>query len=229
MVVCPSCGSSRIRNDYKPAPVLLRVAGIRALLCDHCNHQFRAFSLRQPKRTIPPEATRKADVFNPAPAVDLNQLKTKPVETTPPDKKVEQKAEKKKDAPRRISLKNLHRAKSQHPPVNGELVNPRPRDLRTRITSLYEQRIRQTEALKEADSVEIPSLPTASSEHEAVCPAICPACSSNDVRRRPRNTLERALFSITDHKAYKCLACGASFYSRPEKDEAGSGMVNSVS
>lgn len=233
MVVCPSCGSSRIRNDYKPAPVLLRVAGIRALLCDHCNHQFRAFSLRQPKRTIPPEATRKADVFNPAPAVDLNQLKTKPVETKPPDKKAEQKAEKKKDAPRRISLKNLHRAKSQHPPVNGELVYPRPRDLRTRITTLYEQGIRQAEALKEADSAANPSLSTASSEHEAICasicPAICPECSSYDVRRRPRNTLERAIFSITDHKAYKCLSCGASFYARPEKDEAGSGMVNSVS
>lgn len=225
MVVCPSCGSSRIRNDYKPAPVLLRVAGIRALLCDHCNHQFRAFSLREPKRPLPPEATRKADVFNPAPAVDLNQLKTKPAETKPADRKAEQKAEKKKDAPRRISLKNLHRTRSVHPPVNGELVNPRPRDLRTRITSLYEQRVRQAEALKEADSAEIPSLPTASSGHEA----ICPECSSNDVRRRPRNTLERAVFSITDHKAFKCLSCGASFYARPEKDEAGSGMVNSVS
>jgi hypothetical protein len=48
--VCPSCKSSRIRNDYKPAPIYLRIIGIRSLLCDYCNFQFRAFCPFPPKR-----------------------------------------------------------------------------------------------------------------------------------------------------------------------------------
>lgn len=142
MVVCPSCGSSRIRNDYKPAPIYLRVAGIRALLCDHCNHQFRAFSPRSPKHHVPSVATRKADVFNPAPAVDLNRLNNVQVGEPP--------IEKREDPRRRIVLRNLKTGPAQT--VNGELVDPDPPDLRTRITTLYEQRMRQQESLKEADS-----------------------------------------------------------------------------
>lgn len=142
MVVCPSCGSSRIRNDYKPAPIFLRVAGIRALLCDHCNHQFRAFSPRSPKHHIPSHATRKADVFNHAPAVDLNRLSNVAAEEPP--------IQNREDPRRRIVLRNLKTGPQQT--VNGELVDTDPPDLRTRITTLYEQRIRQQEALKEADS-----------------------------------------------------------------------------
>lgn len=142
MVVCPSCGSSRIRNDYKPAPIFLRVAGIRALLCDHCNHQFRAFSPRSPKHQVPSSAKRKADVFNPAPAVDLNRLTNVTAEEPP--------VEKKEDPRRRIVLRSLKTGPAQT--VNGELVDSDTPDLRTRITTLYEQKIRQQEALKEADS-----------------------------------------------------------------------------
>ncbi|QQS44994.1 MAG: hypothetical protein IPM66_13560 [Acidobacteriota bacterium] len=216
MVVCPSCGSSRIRNDYKPAPVLLRVVGIRALLCDHCNHQFRAFSPRAPRHGRPSGASRKADVFNPAPEVDLSKLKVKPAEERKPE-------EKKKDPPRKISLKNLNLVISHHPPVNGELVHSRPRDLRTRVTTLYEQKIRQVEALKSSSGI---SSLTAGSLDDM---AICPECGSRDAKRRPRKALERVVLSITDQKPYNCLDCGASFYTRPEKGEAGAGMVNSVS
>ena len=41
MALCPACGSSRIRNDYKPAPLALRIFFVRAFLCDHCNYQFK--------------------------------------------------------------------------------------------------------------------------------------------------------------------------------------------
>jgi transposase-like protein len=74
MALCPSCGSSRVRNGYRPAPLLLRVVGIRSLLCDNCNFQFRAFS-PLPPRHAPRKSQRKADTFNPPPAVDLKQLK----------------------------------------------------------------------------------------------------------------------------------------------------------
>jgi hypothetical protein len=59
MVVCPSCGSTRIRNDYKLAPLFLRAVGVRALLCDYCNRQFRAFSLTSPRNRAPRTISRK--------------------------------------------------------------------------------------------------------------------------------------------------------------------------
>lgn len=63
MVVCPACGSSRIRHDYRPAPFYLRIFLIRGLLCDHCNRQFRAFSLRMPSSRPPSHLKKRADTF----------------------------------------------------------------------------------------------------------------------------------------------------------------------
>jgi hypothetical protein len=48
----------------------LRLLGIRTLLCDHCNYEFRAFAPRAPKRAER-RATRKADVFSAAREVNL--------------------------------------------------------------------------------------------------------------------------------------------------------------
>ena len=50
MARCPFCGSERIRNGYRLAPLPLRAVGIRELLCDYCNRQFRAFSPWPPKQ-----------------------------------------------------------------------------------------------------------------------------------------------------------------------------------
>jgi uncharacterized Zn-finger protein len=44
----------------------------------------------------------------------------------------------------------------------------------------------------------------------------CPDCGSMRIRRRPRKFLEKIFLSLTDHKAYVCRQCGASFYHRPE-------------
>jgi YgiT-type zinc finger domain-containing protein len=52
MAHCPACGSHRIRNGYRLAPLPLRAVGIRELLCDYCNRQFRAFSPRAPKQVV---------------------------------------------------------------------------------------------------------------------------------------------------------------------------------
>jgi len=63
MVICPACGSAKIRNDYRPAPIFLRVLLIRALLCDNCNRQFKAFSPRAPGARQSSRARKKADTF----------------------------------------------------------------------------------------------------------------------------------------------------------------------
>jgi predicted RNA-binding Zn-ribbon protein involved in translation (DUF1610 family) len=79
MVVCPACGSSRIRHDYRPAPFYLRIFLVRALLCDHCNRQFRAFSLRMPGARQSTRPKRRADTFVTSPArgegkIDLHSV-----------------------------------------------------------------------------------------------------------------------------------------------------------
>lgn len=40
---CPKCRSSSIRKGYKPTPWILRMVGIRHLLCNHCNLLFTGF------------------------------------------------------------------------------------------------------------------------------------------------------------------------------------------
>lgn len=75
MAVCPSCSSSRVRSGYRPVPFPLRILGIRELLCDNCNYLYRAFSPLPPKKPQRHHHDRKADVFAPGAAVDLQTLK----------------------------------------------------------------------------------------------------------------------------------------------------------
>jgi len=74
MTVCPSCHSSKVRNGYQKAPLLLRLIRVHEFLCEHCNLQFRAFSLRAPRSHAARRKRRKADTFNQAPEVDLSLL-----------------------------------------------------------------------------------------------------------------------------------------------------------
>lgn len=73
MKLCPSCGSSKIRNGYLRPPLLLRLLLVREFLCEGCNLAFRAFALR-PAKSRGVRMRRKADRFNEAPAVDLSLL-----------------------------------------------------------------------------------------------------------------------------------------------------------
>lgn len=73
MVLCPACGSSRIRHDYRPAPLYLRLFLVRALLCDHCNRQFRAFSLRMPGDRQSTRPRRRADTFVQSPLTPMRE------------------------------------------------------------------------------------------------------------------------------------------------------------
>lgn len=117
MLVCPTCGSSRIRTDYKPTSIWLRIVGIRNLLCDFCNKQFRAFSIRSPKPKNT-RTTRKANVFNPGKPVDLQRIRL-----------------------------NLFNSKENSQTVSGEvLAPPTTGDLRTKITKLNIDHLRLQKA-----------------------------------------------------------------------------------
>jgi len=211
MVLCPACSSSRIRCDYKPAPLALRVFGIRALLCDHCNHQFKAFSLRAPKSRAPRHSPRKADVSNPAPVVNADYLLGEVVEADPIQ--LEQ--------PRRftIDLEALKLQSVVQEEVNGSIVvdqiSPVRRDLRTEITKLYAQGAKdQTRQIGPAPDHSSSDLPA------------CASCGSHNVKRRHRKLIERVAFSVTDHKAFTCRSCGESFYARiADGDQRDSGAI----
>lgn len=209
MVLCPACGSSRIRNDYKPAPLALRIFGIRALLCDHCNHQFKAFSLQSPKSHTPRHPQRKAVIFTPAPAVNLNRLNGDVVEMD------QVKAELHPDQPRRltIDLDALRLQSQTQEEVAGAIVidqvSPVRRDLRTEITRLCAQGAKDNSRPQ----------PSESNHSSPASVAACTHCGSHNVKRRRRRLIERIVFSFTDHKAFACRSCGESFYAKVKDDK----------
>lgn len=210
MIVCPSCKSSKIRNDYKPAPFVFRLIGFRALLCDHCNHQFRAFCPNSPKSRVPRHTQRKADVFNQAPEIDLTQLNR--------NRQFEQSSADPSETARRIHLKDLTEAAEPQSPVTGEIVAPIRRDLRTEITKLYQQGAKEPPA--QLGTIR-------ENENEPSLSLVCPECGSNSVKRRQRNSIERAVFSITDHKAFNCRDCGVSFYGKLDENGKEPSVINS--
>jgi hypothetical protein len=74
MAHCPACGSHRIRNGYRLAPLPFRAVGIRELLCDYCNRQFRAFSPRAPKQVVkvkPNSRSSRSSISEPATAATI--------------------------------------------------------------------------------------------------------------------------------------------------------------
>lgn len=210
MLVCPSCGSSRIRNGYKPAMFILRIVGIRALLCDNCNFPFQAFSPFPPK-TRRPKQSAKADVYPVAPAVDLERLKpTLPVakpqgfKLAPPvsAKPVQTRQPEPQPAPIVAAV-----AVSAEPPakVVVDRVAPVRQGLRTEITKLHTLR-----AQEKPD--ELPQ-----TIHQTSL--TCPECESRNVKRRRRNFFERAFLAFSGHKPFTCRNCDAVFYSKSSEQE----------
>jgi transposase-like protein len=185
MVVCPSCGSTRIRNDYRPAPVMLRVIFIRALLCDYCNLPFRAFSPSPPRHGRKPQPVANTII--------------KEVQIERPPLKIQKKSD----------LNGLGTTAEDDGsiPESDAAIIPIQSDLRTEIA-----RVQEARNAKEAQEANLPKEP-----QKAI--ATCPECGSSWVRRRQRSGLERAVFALTNHKAFICRSCDASFYARVGSEE----------
>lgn len=124
MASCPACGSSRVRNDYKPAPLALRIFFIRALLCDHCNYQFRIFSISATSARDPQQRsnTRPA-VFNPPLTREVDLTKLIGVATPPESNEGQnpQRSQTQTDLRNEIALSHANEAGSQtHSEVNDQ-------------------------------------------------------------------------------------------------------------
>ena len=53
---CPKCRSARVRRGYKDTPIVLRMIGVYALLCDNCNLLFTGFAV---PGTVPARGRRR--------------------------------------------------------------------------------------------------------------------------------------------------------------------------
>lgn len=195
MTVCPSCGSSRIRSDYRPAPLYLRVVCIRALLCDYCNRQFRAFSWRAPRSRSLKTAQRKADVF-------LGSASRREDGLAEEDSSAQ--------LDRSLLLTILQ---SDEP---AEISPSSLKSLREEIAERQSQTERRSEENEDPHDAtqSAPEKPEVSAVEASPSLLACPTCGSGRVRRRPRSSLERIALSLTRHRAYQCRDCQTSFYHR---------------
>jgi hypothetical protein len=199
MATCPSCQSARLRSGYRKTPLVLRAVGVRTLLCDSCNCEFRAFSPLPPKRTR--HRSSKADVFNQAPAVDLKTIGSPSAQS----------------AQRQRQPVKFDRATL---PSNGAatLVMPQPvketpDELRRRITiSAAPAAPTEEPLMKLREEME--------ARRQAAANHVCPHCDSLITKRRHRKGWEKLLLGWTSWRPYLCSDCGASFHARRQEKHA---------
>ncbi|MBS1789776.1 MAG: hypothetical protein JST85_18780 [Acidobacteria bacterium] len=192
--------------------MILRIIGIRALLCDNCNCQFRAFSPLPPKSRRPRSSSaRKTDVFNTKEAVDLGSLTF----NSPPAERHDPKLTLPISAKPASSVQPMQMevavAGGQHQPrIAVNQIAPVRQNLRTEITKLYQQDLKAEVAAKANPA--IPDMANLSM-------MTCPECGSHNIKRRKRNAFEKVFLSFTDHKPYVCRKCDSAFYSKSSEQE----------
>jgi hypothetical protein len=192
MATCPSCNSPRLRSGYRKTPLALRAVGVRTLLCDSCNCEFRAFSPLPPKRAR--HRTSKADVFNQAPAVDLQAI----------------------GGQMAVARRNGYEVKFDRailPQADGAVavmplpVQGTPEELRRRISiSAAPAAPTEEPLMKLREEME--------ARRQAAVNHACPRCDSLITKRRHRKGWEKALLGWTEWRPYLCSDCGASFHAR---------------
>ena len=191
MAKCPSCNSARLRSGYRKTPLALRALGMRTLLCDSCNCEFRAFSPIPPKRAR--HRTSKADIFNQAPEVNLQELGQAEVP-------------RQRSAPQvHFNRATLPQAANITPAVMPRPFRETPEELRSRISvapaAPTEEPLKKLREEMEA-------------RRQSVAVHVCPHCDSTMTKRRHRKGWEKALMGWTEWRPYFCSDCGATFHAR---------------
>lgn len=220
MAVCPSCGSSRLRNGYRAAPLPLRLMGIRTLLCDNCNYEFRAFAPIAPKRKYPRRSQRKADVFNVAPAVDLQAIGQPGAARPTPAAIHFDRAALPVSPPATAAPVNVLPLKGNFENSGGDDLDDdfAPPGLREKIVEAppalptEEPLMRLKEDLEERRS------------HSSSY--VCPACGEREATRRHRKPWEKLVFGLTQIRPYFCASCGYQFYARRGKHRRKRGVLS---
>jgi hypothetical protein len=193
MFVCRSCGSSRIRSGYQPPPLLLRLLFVRTILCDHCNAQYRAFSVLLPDTGRERQRSHPGTVsFSPAQSgVDLNRLNQPfPMTVNPTDER------KKRSLDYSTTTGNSKSDKVARGYMFSEITE--------------EKLSSESDMTEETNTVAL--------RQKSRPP--CPRCRSVHTRRRHRNTLERLFLSFSVDRPFACEACGKRFYGQQQLSES---------
>lgn len=191
MLLCRSCGSSRIRNGYQPPPFPLRMLLVRTVLCDNCNLQFYAFSPRMPSsgRERKKRSSRPDSDFAPvATAVDLSRMKSLSGEAVT-------------SASGRQGLS----ASAETSVMWQTLANEE--DVFENEQALSQESDQEDAA---GDVVEV---------RHSNRPR-CPRCQSIHTRRQHRKALERLLLTFTGSRPFQCESCGKRFYAHKPQHES---------
>ncbi len=192
MARCPSCNSSRLRSGYRKTALALRAVGVRTLLCDDCNCEFRGFSPLPPKRVK--HRARKADVFNKTQEFDLQAI-GQPGAT----------------ARKRLDHVSFDRAALPMPAAVAPARAPQP------VRETPEELRRRISAAPTAVPTEEPLMKLREDMEErrhSVASHACPECDSSATKRRHRKAWEKLVLSLTELRPYSCGECGAEFYAR---------------
>jgi transposase-like protein len=189
MATCPACKSSKVYQGYRRTSLIGRIFRVHEYLCEHCNLQFQAFSLRPPrpkkrrhtrsndeqftafvKNTARAEAAPGlASSARAASAANLAQVN---VAAAPPA---------------------MSNQSAQSNEQGAEAETARPQTPSWNLSDLQEQQSKRS---------------SHRSRH------VCPQCGSTDTERRRRRLWERVAFYFSDIRAYTCRICGTSFYAR---------------
>ncbi len=195
MLVCRSCGSSRIRNGYQPPPLLLRLFFIRTLLCDSCNLQFQAFCVRPPSNSRSKkkrQSRQKPESFSPvSSSVDLNRLNQLAPEMV-------------------VSV-------GEGKITSSGLAAVMERPAQAAISSPPVVPVSNHEIYSSAEHGEAEETPVPLKQSNR---PRCPHCHSLHTRRRHRNAVERLLLMFSENRAFTCEGCSRNFYARKPGREA---------
>jgi hypothetical protein len=219
MASCPSCRNRNLRDNYHPAPLIYRLFGIRALICNDCNRQFHAFALRSPTGGVDPYAIPPDELSIEARLAELEKSRFGNVQPSVTQSTLQLPAEIGPVAPATVEPPMKTPARRERVTVAlrpehslEEMAQGKMLSARGESGAHVLKFQSQNNEVRTEHPIEL----KAAEPNEKLPP--CPQCGSYNVRRRLRKRLERVTVAMLDNEAFHCDHCQTPFYSSPEDE-----------
>jgi transposase-like protein len=194
MPTCPACKSSKVYEGYRRTSLIGRLLRVHEYLCEHCNLQFQAFSLRSP-RAMKRRSRSSDEQFSNFIVKDINKHPSPPKQPTADQAAVSH-----------TSAAGHPRAEvAPQPPARSDARAAADRPEQPGGSALNLSALQEKAQHRRSHR----------SRH------VCPQCGATDTERRRRRLWERVAFYFTDVRAYACRICGSSFYARRKHKSEG--------
>lgn len=210
MARCPTCRSKNLRDNYHPAPLIIRLFGFRALICNECNRQFMGFSIGSPTEGVDPYAIPASEpsIEEQLAQIELARLESAQLPPAPPAA-MESFGPRISETPSRRERVTV--AIRPDPSWDQAAQGNRNSGRNERTAPVLQFHSQSADSRKETPIELKPAEPD-----EKLPP--CPQCGSYNVRRRLRKRLERVTVAMIDNEAFHCDHCSTPFYSSPEDE-----------